>query len=152
LINILLSQSVALLPLRAAITVGFFALTFLNSSANAQAFKPYATTKVTQAQWSEYYDQVKLRHGPSVRELEQDKLQMFFNLETQVVYTFTKAGHPAHPAWVSRLLVASGDKYALSLNGFYAGSEVEYKKLYANIELNSNRLKAALSAPPVVKP
>jgi hypothetical protein len=152
LISILRSQSVTRAPSRFAVAVGCFALAFLTSAANAQAFKPFATSKVTQAQWTEYYEQVKLRHGPSVRESEQDKLQMFFNLETQVVYTFTKPGHPAHPAWVSRLLVAAGDKYALSLNGFYAGSEAEYKKLYANIELNSNRLKAALSAPPVSKP
>jgi hypothetical protein len=133
-------------------TVGCVALVLFVQAANAQAFKPYATSKVTQAQWNEYYEQVKARHGATLRDSEPDKLQLFFNVETQVVYTFTKPGHPAHPAWVSRLLVAAGDKYALSLNGFYAGSEAEYRKLYANIELNSNRLKAALSAPPSSSP
>jgi hypothetical protein len=119
-----------------------------SGDANAQLFRPYKEPRITEAQWSEYYQEVSTKFAKSLRELNSENLQMFFNDATFVTYTFTKPGHPAHPAWVTRLVVAAADKVTVSQHGFYAGSQHEYETFADSFKVLNERLKKSLSAEP----
>jgi hypothetical protein len=121
----------------------FFALP---TTSYAQLFRPFSDSKINQEQWDVYFSEVSKKHSVGARDLESERLQMFFNAQTQVVYTFTKPGHPAHPAWISRLIVSVDKKLALSLVGFYAGSDTEYQKLFDQTMRTSQQLRDALAA------
>jgi hypothetical protein len=116
--------------------------------AAAQLFRPYQEPRITEAQWNEYYLEVSTKFAKSLREIEADNLQMFFNEATFVTYTFTKSGHPAHPAWITRLVVAAADKVTISQHGFYAGSEQEFEKFADSFKALNERLKNSLSSTP----
>jgi hypothetical protein len=145
-INIFLEKSVILKSL-VKIIIAALGLSVCLVAA-AQQFRPYAEPRITIAQWDDYYTQVSTKFSKTLRELEADNLQMFFNETTFVTYTFTKAGHPAHPAWITRLVVAAADKVTISQLGFYAGSEQEYEKLFNSFNDLNERLKASISAKP----
>jgi hypothetical protein len=145
-INISLKKSVILKSL-ANIVVAALGLSVCVVAA-AQQFRPYAEPQITPAQWDDYYNQVATKFSKTLRELEADNLQMFFNETTFVTYTFTKVGHPAHPAWITRLVVATTDKVTISQLGFYAGSEQEYKKLFDSFNDLNERLKASIVPKP----
>jgi hypothetical protein len=118
----------------------------LPSEGHAQLFRPFPETNINQAQWDDYFYEVRQKHALGARDLESEKLQMFFNAQTQVVYTFTKPGHPAHPAWISRLIVSVDKKLALSVVGYYAGSQTEYQRLFDQYMRTSEQLRDALAA------
>jgi hypothetical protein len=126
------------------LVVSSVALLCLPFSAGAQQFRPYAEAKISEAQWQSYYSEVSTNFAKTLRDLASENLQLFFNEATYVTYTFTKPGHPAHPAWITRLVVAAGDKVTVSQLGFYAGSEVEYQKLFDSFNVLNERLKNSL--------
>jgi hypothetical protein len=114
-------------------------------SAHAQAFRPFKESRISAVQWQEYFSLVSAKLASSSRDLEKDHLQMYFDGATGVTYTFTKPSHPAHPAWVSRMIVVVDGNYAASQAGFYAGSQNEYHLLYATIAEMNERLRKGLS-------
>jgi hypothetical protein len=114
-------------------------------SAHAQAFRPFKESRISAVQWQEYFSLVSVKFASSLRDLEKDHLQMYFDSATGVTYTFTKPSHPAHPAWVSRMIVVVDGNYAASQAGFYAGSQNEYHLLYASISEMNERLRKGLS-------
>jgi hypothetical protein len=131
----------------------FFALAFAfgflaPACAWGQQFRPFKEPKITQVQWHDYYQEVSSKFSKTMRDLGSENLQLFFNDETFVTYTFTKPGHPAHPAWITRLVVAAADKVTISQLGFYAGSESEYEKLFDSFNALNERLKNSLTAKP----
>jgi hypothetical protein len=128
----------------AAITIAVGALA-LGETARAQAFRPFKESRISAVQWQEYHSLVSVKFASSLRDLEKDHLQMYFDGATGVTYTFTKPSHPAHPAWVSRMIVAVDGNYAASQAGFYAGSQSEYHLLYAGIAEMNERLRKGLS-------
>ncbi len=100
--------------------------------------------RVSEEQFRIYFDEVSKKFVTGARDLEADKLLMYFNPVTSVTYTFTKPGHPAHPAWVSRLVVTAEEKLTTSQIGFYAGSYAEYEKLFKSIQTATELLKRSL--------
>jgi hypothetical protein len=114
--------------------------------ANAQQFRPFAEPRITEAQWQAYYSEVSTKFASSLRDMGAEYLQLFFNDATFVTYTFTKPGHPAHPAWITRLVVAAGDKVTVSQHGFFAGSELEFEKFSDSFKALNERLKNSLSS------
>jgi hypothetical protein len=129
--------------------VAFFATCFaIYSNANAQQFRPFTEPKITESQWQTYYTEVSSKFAKTLRDLETENLQLFFNEATFVTYTFTKPGHPAHPAWITRLVVAAGEKVTVSQHGFYAGSELEFGKFSDSFKALNERLKNSLSSKP----
>jgi hypothetical protein len=128
----------------AAMTMSVGAFTF-GKTAQAQAFRPFKESRISDVQWQEYHLLVSVKFASSLRDLEKDHLQMYFDSATGVTYTFTKPSHPAHPAWVSRIIVVVDGNYAASQAGFYAGSQNEYHLLYASISEMNERLRKGLS-------
>jgi hypothetical protein len=118
------------------------------SNANAQQFRPFAEPRITEAQWQGYYGEVSTKFAKTMRDLDTENLQLFFNEATFVTYTFTKPGHPAHPAWITRLVVAAGEKVTVSQHGYYAGSETEFEKFVDSYKALNERLRNSLSASP----
>jgi hypothetical protein len=118
------------------------------STVNAQQFRPFAEPRITEAQWQAYYSEVSIKFAKTLRDLETENLQLFFNEATFVTYTFTKPGHPAHPAWITRLVVAAGEKVTVSQHGYYAGSASEFEKFSDSYKALNERLKNSLSASP----
>jgi hypothetical protein len=114
--------------------------------AQAQVFRPFKESRITETQWREYHEGVVAKLGSTLRDLEKDHLQMYFDGSTGITYTFTKPAHPAHPAWVSRIIVVVDGKYAANQAGFYAGSMGEFNLFYAGIAEMNERLRKGLSA------
>jgi hypothetical protein len=114
--------------------------------ANAQQFRPFIEPRITEAQWQAYYGEVSTKFAGTLRDMGAENLQLFFNDATFVTYTFTKPGHPAHPAWITRLVVAAGDKVTVSQHGFFAGSELEFEKFSDSFKALNERLKNSLSS------
>jgi hypothetical protein len=115
------------------------------SIANAQQFRPFTEPRITEAQWQVYYSEVSTKFAKTLRDMGTENLQLFFNEATFVTYTFTKPGHPAHPAWITRLVVAAGEKVTVSQHGYYAGSEVEFEKFSDSFKALNERLKNSLA-------
>ncbi len=124
---------------------GWFSLT---GTVNAQQFRPFTDPRITEAQWQTYYSEVSTKFAKTLRDLDTENLQLFFNEATFVTYSFTKPGHPAHPAWITRLVVAAGEKVTVSQHGYYAGSESEFEKFSDSYKALNERLKNSLSANP----
>jgi hypothetical protein len=131
-------------------SVGFSILLMVASlghtQAQAQAFRPYKDSQILLSQWQSYYDAVSSKFAETLRDLDKDHLQLYFDSVTGITYTFTKPSHPAHPAWVSRIIVVVDGKYAANQAGFYAGSQHEYNLLYATIAEINERLRKGLSS------
>jgi hypothetical protein len=115
------------------------------NNTNAQQFRPFTEPRITEAQWQVYYSEVSTKFAKTLRDLGNENLQLFFNEATFVTYTFTKPGHPAHPAWITRLVVAAGEKVTVSQHGYFAGSEFEFEKFSDSYKVLNERLKNSLS-------
>jgi hypothetical protein len=118
------------------------------TSAHAQQFRPFTEPRITEAQWQTYHSEVSTKFAKTLRDMGAENLQLFFNEATFVTYTFTKPGHPAHPAWITRLVVAAGEKVTVSQHGYYAGSEIEFEKFSDSYKALNERLKNSLSSSP----
>jgi hypothetical protein len=131
-----------------AFFVCFTSLFLAANLANAQQFRPFTEPRITEAQWQVYYSEVSTKFAKTLRDMDTENLQLFFNEATFVTYTFTKPGHPAHPAWITRLVVAAGEKVTVSQHGYYAGSEVEFEKFSDSFKALNERLKNSLVPAP----
>jgi hypothetical protein len=118
------------------------------TSVHAQQFRPFTEPRITEAQWQTYHTEVSTKFAKTLRDMGAENLQLFFNEATFVTYTFTKPGHPAHPAWITRLVVAVGEKVTVSQHGYYAGSEIEFEKFSDSYKALNERLKNSLSSSP----
>jgi hypothetical protein len=131
-------------------SVGFSILLMVvslgHTQTQAQAFRPYKDSQILPSQWQSYYEAVSGKFAGTLRDLDKDHLQLYFDSVTGITYTFTKPSHPAHPAWVSRIIVVVDGKYAANQAGFYAGSQLEYNLLYATIAEINERLRKGLSS------
>jgi uncharacterized membrane protein len=67
----------------------FVSLLAATSFANAQQFRPFTESKITEAQWQSYHSEVSTKFAKTLRDLGTENLQLFFNEATFVTYTFT---------------------------------------------------------------
>jgi hypothetical protein len=93
-------------------------------------FKPFPSPHVVESQWRSYYSEVKAAYGGSVQEFPQLNLVVFST--AGATYAFTTAGHPAHPAWVSKRVVPArdGEGWAVEQVGYFAGQEKAFAELF----------------------
>jgi hypothetical protein len=111
------------------------------SNAVAQEFKPYPRANITEAQWLEYFDEVRAKHGATVQDVEDQKLLVFTDKATTTIYGFTKPGHPAHPAWVARKPEQHGDSIYIGQVGYFAGAEPPFAKLFREYLALNEKMK-----------
>ena len=104
----------------------------------AQEFKPHPQAGITLAQWQAYFDEVKGKHAAAMQDVEAAKLLVFEDGATKTIYSFTKPGHPAHPAWVTRKVEQRGDSIVVNQTGYFAGDEPSFAQLFRSYsELNA---------------
>jgi hypothetical protein len=112
-------------------------LLLLSAPALAQDFKPFPRANISVAQWQTYFDEVRSKHGANVQDIEDQKLLVYTDLATTTLYAFTKPGHPAHPAWVTRKPEQRNDSIFIAQIGYFAGDEAPFAHLFrAYLALN----------------
>jgi len=117
---------------------------FFTASVDAQDFKPFPRANITQTQWQAYYDEVSTRHSANVQVVEAEKLIIFNDPESKTFYAFTQAGHPAHPAWITRKLEVRNDNLFIGQIGYFAGDEPQFARLFkAYLDLNEKLREAS---------
>ena len=128
--------------LRTFVLVGVLTLLISGSIARAIEYKPYATPRVTEEQWTAYFQEVKAAHGTSIQEIRDQHLVVFHG--GGVSYAFTQPGHPAHPAWITRRIVEKEGGLHIEQIGYFAGSEEPFAKLFADYQALNNRMIEAI--------
>ncbi len=108
-----------------------FAL-FLSLASNIYAveFKPYKSAKITNEQWLKYYDIVSIKHKESVNIVADQFLEIYEDKANKIMIAFTRKGHPAHPAWISRKPVKKDGFINIRTIGYFAGAEPAFAILY----------------------
>ena len=129
----------------------FFIASLYAMCANGQELKPYASSKITQAQWHTYFDEVSRKHLADRHDFPNEHLVVFEDPSTHTIYTFTTPGHPAHPAWVTRLPVQDGEGVHIRQVGYFAGDEAQFAALFREYqkinEMATEDLKAGTLKP-----
>ena len=106
----------------------------------AQEFQPYAAPRITAQQWAEYADQVRRSYADSAEILKGQNVVAFSDQRTRTFYIFTTKDHPAHPAWITRQLYEEGGEVRVRQIGYFAGSEPEFAKLFADYQKRNAQL------------
>lgn len=96
----------------------------------AQEYKPYPRARITTEQWQQYFAEVSSKHAASRLEVPTENLVVFENTAEYMSYAFTRPGHPAHPAWVTRQLVQDNVGVNVRQIGYFAGDEEPFAKLF----------------------
>ncbi len=107
----------------------------------AQEFKPFPRANITVAQWQAYFDEVKAKHGANVQDIEDQKLLIYTDTATTTLYAFTKPGHPAHPAWVTRRPEQRNDSIFIAQIGYFAGEEAPFAQLFRAYAALNERMR-----------
>jgi hypothetical protein len=119
-------------------------LVFATSATLAIELKPYPTEKITEAQWNDYFGQVKAAYGASMQELSDQRLVVFHDEGTATSYGFTETGHAAHPAWITRRIVQEGDKLYVDQIGYFAGNEAAFAVLFQQYQATNQKMIDAM--------
>ena len=122
---------------RAALTI---VGSLLAGPVTAQEFQPYPAPRITAQQWVEYADQVRRSYADSAEILKGQNLVAFSDQRTRTFYIFTSKDHPAHPAWITRQLYEEGGEVRVRQIGYFAGSEPEFAKLFADYQKRNAQL------------
>jgi hypothetical protein len=112
----------------------------LASPVPAQEFQPYPAPRITAQQWAEYADQVRRTYADSAEILKGQNVVAFSDQRTRTFYIFTTKDHPAHPAWITRQLYEEGGEVRVRQIGYFAGSEPEFAKLFADYQKRNAQL------------
>jgi hypothetical protein len=127
----------------AALLIGAV-LAFATSATLAIELKPYPTEKITEAQWKDYFGQVKAAYGASMQELRDQRLVVFHDDATATSYAFTEVGHAAHPAWITRRIAQEGDKLYVDQIGYFAGNEAAFAVLFQQYQATNQKMIDAM--------
>lgn len=114
----------------------------------AVEFRPFPEAQVTAEQWQDYYDEVRQSLGATERRFPDLKLVTYDDAAVGAAYAFTRPGHPAHPAWVSRRIIEKDGSYAIEQIGYFAGAEGPFAALFAEYRALNDEIGAALNKGP----
>jgi hypothetical protein len=124
----------------------FFIASLCATCAHGQALTPYPSSKITAAQWQAYFEEVSSKHAADRREFPNEHLVVFEDQNTHTIYAFTAPGHPAHPAWVTRVPVQDSKGLHIREVGYFAGDEAPFAALFQEYvkidEMAAQQLKA----------
>ncbi len=112
----------------------------ISAPALGQEFQPYPVPQITVQQWAEYAEQVRQAHEASFEILKGQNLVAFSDPRTRTFYIFTTKDHPAYPAWITRQLYEEGGEVRVRQIGYFAGSEPEFAKLFADYQKRNTQL------------
>jgi hypothetical protein len=96
----------------------------------AADYKPYEDANITVEQWQAYFDTVLLEFADTMQEASDVGLILFRDETTATYYAFTTPDNPAHPAWVTRRVVAQDGEIAVEQIGYFAGDEASFADLF----------------------
>ena len=100
-------------------------------------YKPFPEARISSAQWESYRQQVYEAYGASLRQFPDEHLEVLHSPDTVMHFAFTTAGHPAHPAWITR----SAQTGTVNQIGYFAGNEEPFAKLFqAYLELTKRTI------------
>jgi hypothetical protein len=110
-------------------SIFFLLIALFASQVCALEFKPFPEAKISEAQWTLYFDEVKKAHGATRRDFLDERLVVFNDTKTH--WAFTTLGHPAHPAWIARQpAVDNLGKSHVNQIGYFAGQELPFANLF----------------------
>ncbi|MGH8249769.1 MAG: hypothetical protein ACREVI_03565 [Steroidobacteraceae bacterium] len=113
----------------------------LAMAAQAQELEPYPAPKITVEQWTTYADEVRQRHQASAQIYRDKQLVAFSDQRTRTFWVFTLKDHPAHPAWLTRQMFEEGGQVRVRQIGYFAGSEAEFARLFAEYQERNEQLR-----------
>ena len=116
-------------------------LSLIAFSTAAQEFKPHPRAKITQEQWQTYFDQVKTNHQASERQFPSEHLVTYDDRKSEMSWAFTTPGHPAHPAWVTRMPAQDGVGVYIRQIGYFAGNEPEFAKMFKAYQALNDKMR-----------
>jgi hypothetical protein len=112
----------------------------------AATYNPYEDSKITPEQWQDYYASVQSEFGETKQEVSDAMLVLFEDASSSTYYAFTLPEHPAHPAWITRKLVARDGDISMELIGYYAGDEEPFSELFQDYTELSYQVQSDLKA------
>jgi hypothetical protein len=98
----------------------------ITSSFSGPQYMPYPLADITAAQWEDYHRLVADTFAISRREFPDEHLEVFHNPDSTLHLAFTTAGHPAHPAWITRQVQGG----SVDQIGYFAGPEEPFAELF----------------------
>ena len=112
----------------------------------AQEFKPYPKADITASEWAVYFDDVRRRHQATAQDINDQNLLIYTDNATHTVFSFTKPGHPAHPAWIARRPVNKGNSIHIAQIGYFAGAEPPFAKLFSEYLALNQKLMEGINS------
>lgn len=103
-------------------------------TAFAFELEPYENPEISPAQWQSYHEAVGGEMGANRRVDDSRKVEVFTDGEAGASIVFTMPGHAAHPAWVTRRLVAQDGGISMVVVGYFAGDRAAFRQLFAEYE------------------
>lgn len=98
----------------------------ITSNFGGPQYMPYALADITVAQWEDYHRLVAETFTISRREFPDEHLEVFHSPDSTLHLAFTTAGHPAHPAWITRKVLGG----SVDQIGYFAGPEEPFAELF----------------------
>jgi hypothetical protein len=121
--------------------LSILAVAALAGPVSAQEFKPFPRANISAAQWTAYFDEVRTKHGSNVQDIDDQKLLIYTDAATTTLYAFTKPGHPAHPAWITRKPEQRNDNIFIAQIGYFAGEEPPFAQLFRSYLALNEKMK-----------
>ena len=117
-------------------------LLLVHTSTFALDIKPFPKAGVSTEEWKSYYEEVKNSIGETEKIAIEQRLVTYVDKTKNAHYAFTLENHPAHPSWVTRVIVENSGDLSVQQLGYFAGSEPEFAKLFSLYqEVNENMKK-----------
>ena len=118
----------------------------LAGSVEATEFKPYGDAQISFAQWRDYQGRVVDRFADGQKVFAEQQMVIYTDSDNTVQYAFTLAGHPAHPAWITRRVIEDSGGIDIEQIGYFAGEEPPFERLYRQYLHLNQRLKREIQA------
>ena len=113
---------------------------------SATEFKPYPLAEITKEEWGTYFERVSQAFPKTAQDHPEQHLIVYFNNKYRLSYAFTKEGHPAHPAWVTRQVVEAEGTIDMVQIGYFAGNEEPFAILFRQYQQLTEQTKANMRA------
>jgi len=118
---------IPIMPDGLATTTGEITLRYpITSSFSGPQYMPYPLADITATQWADYHRLVADTFAASRREFPDEYLEVFHSPDSALHLAFTSAGHPAHPAWITR----KAQDGSVDQIGYFAGPEEPFAELF----------------------
>ena len=102
-------------------------------------YMPYPLPGISVEQWASFHQAVEKAYGSSRRSFPEEHLETFDSLNNNLHFAFTTAGHPAHPAWITR----EAKDASVNQIGYFGGKEQRFAEMFqAYLALTNKTIKS----------